>query len=49
MNNLKLDKEAGQKKNLISLTKKLSEVNKKMFKNKASGRKDFNKKTPEFK
>jgi len=37
MNNLTEDKEAGQKKNLVSLTKKLSKINKQMHKNILSG------------
>ena len=48
MNNLEQDTEGeGQKKNLVSQTK-LSKVNRRMKKSKLSGKKDFNKKTPEF-
>lgn len=48
MDNLVTDTKAGLKKNLVSMTKKLDEVNRKMHKNILSGNKDFNKKTPEF-
>lgn len=49
MNNLEEDTEGeGQlKKNLVSKTK-LRKLNRKQHKNNLSGKKDFNKKTPEF-
>jgi hypothetical protein len=48
MNHLEEDEHAGMKKNLVSLTRKLKDINREMHKNVMSGKKDFNKKTPEF-